>query len=365
MASDVPSSMYHDEAFIDVIDLLTDKQKILLKKESMGSEKQISVDPVSLRESSNQQQTVMYPPITCPTTNQMIPLAPRRRTNFASQSLLNSVSSSPRVVPNVTKRNQKHCHSVSSSLQRQDSIALANLDRLWEIHLQRSKSCGQGRPSGPLEDFDLWVTSKPVNVQNEPNDDEYTNFHFNNYATNVGNNVTTVDDRTDTIDEKFKCKAICLHLPAFGKVKPVRARRQSSDVSQAKEEETGHVVSKRASLEKFECASLDSSAFINDDDEDTSNLFFDLPLELIKCSISDTHSPVTTGFVFDKEPKGVLKNSNSNSSVKCKSTDSSVRHVRFSTSSPISYPESPTYCVVPSMCNARDDFSIFIEAQST
>ncbi|GAA0171229.1 hypothetical protein LIER_25314 [Lithospermum erythrorhizon] len=348
--------MASDEVIIEVIDVRTDKPKTFLKKESLGSEKQISVDPISLREPSNQQQMVTYPPSTCPTMDVIIPMAPRRITKLVSQSLPNSASSSPRVVPKMPKKtSKKHSHSVSSGVHR-DSIALANnLHRLNEIHLHRSKSCGEGRASVPPEDFDHWVTDKPViNVQDKLNDGEYMNHHIKKYN-KIGDkdyHVTTVEDGIDTIAEKFKCKALCLYLPTFGKGKPIRARRQSSDVSQAKESETGHVVSKRVSLEKFECASLDSSSLINDDDEDTSNLFFDLPLELIKFSFNDTDSPVTTGFVFDKEPKGVLKKSSA------KSTDSSVRQVRFSTS-------SPTFCVTPTRHSAQDELSAFMEAHST
>lgn len=128
------------------------------------------------------------------------------------------------------------------------------------------------------------------------------------------------------------------------------------------------VLSARASLERFECGSWTSSAMIYDDNADLGGHFFDLPSELIKGGPggNDQDDPVSAAFVFDKEPnldkeiKGVLKTSGS----KSRRSMESPRHVRFSTSSPVSYPTSPTHSITPRLLQATEDFSSFLEAQA-
>lgn len=390
-------------------------EKMIFDKK--GSEKQISVDPISLRESEDhhQRQTgrantstmmMMYPVTTGPKVEVIsVPLnnflaKSRSSSKFMSNSLPSSATSSPK----SKKKYKNHHPERVSTLGRQHSVALSNLERLRESHLLRSKSCGEGRACLPSVDFDLWCTTAN------------TTDHGDGTQVAVDKEETESDEEEEeekvfqkkgsgkkggSYEEKFKCGA-CIFLPGFsGKGKTVRARKEE-------EEEVGvelpplppppvrgmaaasaHIdiiVSQRMSLEKFECGSWRSSAAImnyEDDEEDTSasnNLFFDLPVELIRYSnFNDTESPVTTGFVFDnkdqhqhQQRKGVLKNTMMTTTTTATqpnescSSSSSSRHVRFSTSSTTLCPTSPTSpsCVTPRLLKARDDFNAFLEAQS-
>ncbi|KAL0398062.1 UNVERIFIED_CONTAM: hypothetical protein Sradi_2149500 [Sesamum radiatum] len=355
-------------------------QIILEKKESIQGEKQISVDPSSLRESTNIHTTMMYPVTTGPKTEVMtvplhnlLPPAAKCSGRFLSCSLPNSASSSPRLASNVSKHKKK-CKSHQervSELGRQHSVALTNLERLRESHLLRSKSCGEESVCRPSLDFDLWSTTNKMDNQQKNNeieagvDEEKVIFHKKG------------SEEVGSYEDKFKCGA-CLFLPGFGKGKTVRARKE---VEPERVIGNTDIVSQRVSLEKFECGSWRSSAIINceEDGDTTSSLFFDLPVELIRCSsVNDTESPVTTGFVFDNKDqehhlhlrKGVLKHSTTTTGSaqpnrKSHESCSSSRHVRFSTSSPTLCPASPTSsCITPRLLKARDDFNAFLEAQS-
>jgi len=115
-------------------------------------------------------------------------------------------------------------------------------------------------------------------------------------------------------------------------------------------------------MEKFDCGSYTSES----GGEEGGNHFFDLPSELIKTGSgeNDRDDPVSAAFVFDKEPiekeiKGVLKMSGSKNR---KSMESSLRHVRFSTSSPVSYPTSPA--ISPRLLEATKNFNAFLDAQA-
>lgn len=116
-------------------------------------------------------------------------------------------------------------------------------------------------------------------------------------------------------------------------------------------------------MEKFDCGSYTSEAV----GEEGGNHFFDLPSELIKSGSGDNDhdEPVSAAFVFDKEPvekeiKGVLKVSGSSNRKSMES--SSLRQVRFSTSSPVSYPTSPA--ISPRLLEATKNFNAFLEAQA-
>ncbi|XP_060193590.1 uncharacterized protein LOC132622922 [Lycium barbarum] len=354
----------NNEAFIEVTDLSTGPSMKLLKKQSLGSEKQISVDPISLKESN--ELAIPYPkspPLAIPDDK------------FLSFSLPNSTTSSPDFSKKKYRKNQINQLpsplSSTNHLARQHSVALTNLEQLREIHLRRSKSCGEGRASAPPEEFDIWFTPNST-LKHVPAAEDSNKFNQSNLFDEpetssrngeIYNNKMLEGQNQD--EEKFKCGALCLFIPGFGKgIKHVRSgRRQVSGVSST---DIGpHVVSRTVSLEKFECGSWTSSAAIFNDvgDGASNNMFFDLPLELIRCSNvnDDTFSPVTTGFVFDKEVKGVLKNTTTTDSRK---SHESTRHVRFSTSSPTSYPTSPTSCITPTLLKAREDFTTFLEAQS-
>ncbi|XP_009780036.2 uncharacterized protein [Nicotiana sylvestris] len=346
------------------------KPKLLLKKESLGSAKQISVDPISLKESN---EMAIPHPKSQPLT---IPVTPNNK--FLSSSLPNSTALSPEFVSKKKKNQFSQLPSPLSSTnhlarQHSHSVALTNLHRLREIHLQRSKSCGEGRASAPPEEFDIWFT--PNNsVKHVAAAEDSNKLNNNNSFQESSEGVRTdgtykgkmLEGRNQ--EEKFKCGALCLFIPGLGKgIKHIRSgRRQESGIT-VSSEMGHHVVSRTVSLEKFECGSWTSSAAIMNDVGDASNnMFFDLPMELIRCSTAndDTLSPVTTAFVFDKEVKGVLKHTTTTTTTTHRKSHESARHVRFSTSSPTSYPPSPTSCITPRILQAREDFSTFLEAQS-
>ncbi|XAR52862.1 hypothetical protein NMG60_11021178 [Bertholletia excelsa] len=338
---ELPDDPYHD--FPDPKLMSVEKTKGLVKKESLPQqEKQISVDPISL-----------LPP---PVSNKNI---------FLSTSLPSSATSSPYLIHAMSALKKKGKNQILPShypsplvidpLSRQHSVALSRLAQLQEIHLRRSKSCGEGRSTCPSYDFDLW--SSRVN-RLHVDDNEYENKkHTIKRDECLDNNI----ENMDSCDEKFKCGALCLFLPGFGRGKPVRPPRIKAE----KEMYPHNVISKRISLEKFECGSWTSSAIMMDtteDDGNSNNMFFDLPLELISDSVNDADSPVTSAFVFDKNRKGVLKTNATNNSSRAtltRESHESSRHVRFSTSTPT----SPTSCITPRLRKARDDFSAFLEAQ--
>lgn len=64
-------------------------------------------------------------------------------------------------------------------------------------------------------------------------------------------------------------------------------------------------MSRTVSLEKLECGSWASSAICRGSEEaggDSKHLYFDLPIELIRSSVTDdANSPVTAAFVFEKD----------------------------------------------------------------
>ncbi|GFQ00816.1 hypothetical protein PHJA_002225500 [Phtheirospermum japonicum] len=287
--------------------------------EKKESEKQISVDPISLTNMHN----------TC-----------------------TSLPSSPRLDSFLAKQKRKCKVSSPSALYtRQHSVALSNLERLkLESNMRRSKSCGEGRACQPSLDFDLWPTTTTTTNQSD--------YRYQQQQQQQQRQINEGEP------DKFKCGA-CLFLPGFGKGKAVRARKEEVAVEVVERD----IVSQRMSLERFECGSWRSS---DGDTAAMSNLFFDLPVELMRCSsVNDTESPVTTGFVFDNNKdyhhsnrKGVLKTTSIGGGKPHESFNSS-RHVRFSTSSPTLCPASPTSpCITPRLRRARDDFSAFLEAQS-
>ncbi|CAN4087111.1 unnamed protein product [Withania somnifera] len=292
--------------------------------------------PISLKESTN-----THPKSDILTT--LTPFPPSKK--FLSYSLPNSATSSPRFASNSSKKRCKNQNQPSPlsnhPLARQHSVALANLERLKEDHLRRTKSCGEGRSSAP-------PPGKSVG---------FRKVNSSCRVKHVGKSKVSRVDKSESIDQKFRCGAMCLFIPGLGKAKQVRARRVETEIVH----DIGHNVSRKVSLEKFECGSWTSSAIINDEENDESNLFFDLPIQLIQCSddTEDTCSPVTTAFVFDKEPKGVLKTSAKTADRK--SNECTTRHVRFSTSSPDC--GSSTSCMTPRLCKAREDFDALREAQ--
>ncbi|KAK9074927.1 hypothetical protein SSX86_003246 [Deinandra increscens subsp. villosa] len=303
-----------------------------------NEEIQISVDPVSMKE------VVGYPSFRLAkprAANKPFSSLPKRD-KFLSTSLPNSACSSPRGI--IPKSKSKDIdQALDASLAHQHSVALSRLVWLRETRLQRSKSCGEGRPSCQYDEFDICHTSSKTSTISASagstprcqttSHEEYTRI---------------TDNSKKHLDDDFKCGALCLFLPGFGKGKPVRSRREER-------EETGHAISHRVSLEKFDCGSWRSSG-VHGGSDFSSNLYFDLPLELIQTSGNDANLPVSSAFVFDKDVKGVLKTKGGGER---KSNDG--RHVRFSTSSPTT---SPSSCTKPRMRKAREEFGSYLEAQN-
>ncbi|KAJ0082090.1 hypothetical protein Patl1_11942 [Pistacia atlantica] len=322
-----------------------DEPDTLVKKESPQNEKQISVDPISLslREPSF---NFMLPPVLTSPRDTTVPLPavpavlPPAKTKFISCSLPSSATSSPRFGSILSMKKWKINENQPSpkqvdNLVRQRSLAHSRLSLVKDAMLVKSKSCGEGRASAPSDELELCF-SKPKAP--EYNKISHTNFSKAETNRDVYKNVNNVDP----CDENFKCSALCMFLPGFGKAKPERAR---------KEEAMENVISRTVSLEKFECGSWASSAIVHDHDEDgdsMNHLYFDLPLELIRNNSNDAHCPINAAFVFDKDLKGVLKNGSTSGRTSARKSHESSRHVRFSVSSPTpSYPSSPASCITP------------------
>ncbi|XP_057971458.1 uncharacterized protein LOC131160123 [Malania oleifera] len=323
---------YENEAYPQVSDICASTIPIsssFMNKAILQKEKQILVDPVSVKESTGPKMVAIDRP------PDLLPARPK----FLSSSLPNSASSSPRFASNMLKnkkwRNQSQAHNLNLTL-----------------HLDRSKSCGTGRSSCALADeLDLWVRNRS-NIADANfcgrSEANYKDAGIGNSRGGDNGNGSSRDD------DGFKCGALCLFLPSLGRGKPVKARKEEVVL------ETQNVISRTVSLEKFECGSWSSSAIINDmvaeEDGESANLYFDLPTELIRSGFNEASSPVSAAFVFEKDHrKGVLKSVRGGG----KSQESS-RHVRFSAASPVSSPS----CITPRLRKAREDFNAFLEAQS-
>ncbi|KAL9329763.1 hypothetical protein ACSQ67_004766 [Phaseolus vulgaris] len=109
----------------------------------------------------------------------------------------------------------------------------------------------------------------------EPSSSEVRNMTYNYKLHDI--------PKSDKIrEEGFKCSALCMPVPGFGKTKPVKARKEETQM---------HAVnpvlslSKPDSLEKFERSCLVSQARIHENEGDNStSSYFDLPSELFKFS---------------------------------------------------------------------------------
>ncbi|KAJ0242534.1 Uncharacterized protein HA466_0205010 [Hirschfeldia incana] len=328
----MPTISFRDESTREEI-----KKKILVKQASMmQSEREISMDPKSIRSLSfsgslkrNDSFDMVLPAMSPPRdldSPMPLPLQPVR-TKFVSRNLPNSTTNSPKQ---------------RSGLMR--ALKGKEQDSSWSVSFRRNKSYGS--------------TSKRLSLKNS---------FFIKTESNKSIN------KNNTLQDGFKCNALCLYLPGFGKAKPVRSSRKddsysftgttttttssSSSVTISRtvsvRESTTTTISVRASMEKFDCSSASESG-----GEEARGHSFNLPSELIKSGSgeNDQDDPVSAAFVFDKEPiekeiKGVLKMSCSKIS---RSMDCSVRQVRFSTSPAIS----------PRFLEATKNFNAFLEAQA-
>ncbi|KAL0799325.1 hypothetical protein Bca101_054500 [Brassica carinata] len=353
-----------------------DEPKILIKKSSMhaDSERRISVDPKSLLSRNGSLDMISSRPKDIDDVALSQPLDHQDKTKFMSCSLPNSVAMSPR-------------HSLKDRTKEQVLDLMLVQDAAAAF--RRSKSCGEGCACQPPLDFDMTVHKSrsghhhhhhhhhhhdfsSSNAKSLSQKSSANNSFFSKTDSNKSNINTANAKSINTLEDRFKCGALCLHLPGFSKGKPIRSSRKgessytrtttmTSTQSMARTVSIRDttVLSARASLERFECGSWTSSAMIYEDNADLGGHFFDLPSELIKGGPggNDQDDPVSAAFVFDKEPnlgkeiKGVLKTSGS----KSRRSMESPRHVRFSTSSPVSYPTSPTHAITPRLLQATGD----------
>ncbi|XP_010441845.1 PREDICTED: uncharacterized protein LOC104724965 isoform X2 [Camelina sativa] len=349
----LPTVSFRDESSREdwqVLSRIDSKKKILVKQTSMlQSEREISMDPKSIRSLSmsgsmrrnDSFDMILLPAMSPPRdldSPMPLPLQPVR-TKFLSRSLPNSTAASPRQRSGLMR---------SLKNKEQDSSSAA---------YKRSKSCGSSSKRLSLKRNSFFIKTESNK--------------------SISNN--------NTLEDGFKCNALCLYLPGFGKGKPIRSSRKddsssftrtttttmsssstitvSRTVSVRESTTTTTVISARASMEKFDCGSYTSES----GGEEGGNHFYDLPSELIKSGSGDNDhdDPVSAAFVFDKEPvekeiKGVLKVSGSKNRKSMES--SSLRQVRFSTSSPVSYPTSPA--ISPRLLEASKNFNAFLEAQA-
>lgn len=324
------------------------QMNLLVKKESLEKEKQISVDPISLREPSF---NLMLPPVV--TSLSQAPPLPPAKPKFLSCSLPNSATSSPRFSSILSKKKWKNETQASprqvENLVRQHSVTSSRFFSMQDSFFSRSKSCGEGRICAPSDELDLCFHNK----SSETESNNVNHHHLHHQSSFSKAEIKKTDSQEQ---EEFKCGALCLFLPGFVKAKPVRARKVAAEEAVVME----NVISRTVSLEKFECGSWASSAIVPDHDEDgdSTNLYFDLPLELIRNNANDTHCPINAAFVFDKDRKGVLKTGSGRSTAR--KSHESGRHVRFLESTP----SSPASCITPRLRKAREDFNAFLEAQS-
>ncbi|URD90754.1 hypothetical protein MUK42_27951 [Musa troglodytarum] len=300
----------------------------------MGTEKQISVDPLSLM------QMVKAGAAAADLMMHLPSLPPLALPKFVSCSLPGSALSSPK----FHKSSKKW-----SNLARQHSAALSRFAIEQRMSLRRSKSCGEGRSSAPSDDL-IDILSTRSSTEHSGNEDCVVH--------EPRDENSSFDDpgelRRRQGEESVKCG--CLFLPGLSHKK-----------KQAIDKVRMSTVPRAVSLEKFDCGSWTSSSppGLGGDVDDGVQSCFDLPLELIRSGHNDTDSPVSAAFVFDRNRKGVLKKSSSRFGSSKSQGSSSNRHVRFSTSAPISYPASPSStCITPRLQKAREEFNALLDAQS-
>jgi len=308
-------------------------------------EKQIMVDPLSLKDYPNKQgyleTTTMLPTIITTSSSIILhppPLQPPKP-RFLSMSLPNSANSSPRF---ASKKKPKGPES-----QCQAANFTHKLQQLPEkVHLKKTSSCGDATAYAASDELDHWLSKLSAL--------EHDKWYHDNFKTDEVVKESPKSAKVKhvkTTHDGVKCSALCLYLPGFGggKEKAVKTRREES-------EKGGKVMSRTVSLENFECGSWSSAAIPNEIEGDPTNSYFDLPIELIKCGSSEVYSPLAASFVLERDLKGILKNGSSGGSVR--KSDASPRHVRFSASQPA----SPVSCISPRLRKAREDFNAFLAA---
>ncbi|KFK31619.1 hypothetical protein AALP_AA6G136600 [Arabis alpina] len=412
------------------------KKKILVKQASMiQSERDISMDPISIKSltmspslrRNDSFDMVLLPAMSPPRdidAPMPLPLQPVR--TKSSRSLPNSAATSPKQRSGLMRalkgREQDSSSGLLRALKSKDQDSSSGLMRALKRKEQDSSSSsdpssglmrafkGKEQDSSPssglmralkgkeqdsssglmraLKGKEQYSSSSSASFRRS-NSCVATSKRLSPKSSGNGNSflIKTESSKSinnnNTLEDGFKCNALCLYLPGFGKGKPVRSLRKddsssftqtttttssasssvtvSRTVSVRETTTTTTVISARASMEKFDCGS-----YTSDSTGDEGGGHFDLPSELIKSGSgeNDQDDPVSTAFVFDKEPiekeiKGVLKVSGSSNR---RSMETSLRHVRFSTSSPVSYPTSPA--ISPRLLEATKNFNAFLDAQA-
>ncbi|XP_021771751.1 putative uncharacterized protein DDB_G0291608 [Chenopodium quinoa] len=293
--------------------------RAVLTRDSSEREKQISVDPISLQ-GSNTIRQASFRLVSPPTNQNLGPNAPPSpspppKLKFVSSSLPGSNSSSPESLYKKYQKNhsQQAAAAPRNNLSRMQSVMDDTHLAMVEANTRKSKSLGEGRTSGPVDDFDLWLeksshnSGKDQSSSSNNNNNNNSNKHSGFSKPPLGPGI--VDRHSSTMkksksrdpsfsEEKFKCGKLCLFLPR-GKGKTVRSISTASTMTQASCKSEPMAISRRVSLEKFECGSWASS--LENEEGESANLFFDLPMELLRCSVSDMQSPVTAAFVFDND----------------------------------------------------------------
>ncbi|GAB2248085.1 hypothetical protein Droror1_Dr00007967 [Drosera rotundifolia] len=363
--------------------LAVEQARTLVKMESFQREKHISVDPISVNASIIQRasfQLVLSPSAKSQNPSGGIldlplPLPPPKLKflganlpSSTTSSLNTSSNTSPKKIWKSQKDRSPSASRPLSTLSRHLSVMDDSQLDLQQSVMPRSKSMGEGRASAQADDFDLWL-EKPSAREKQKSKElsgrfskELSGRFSKQYSMGVHSKKGKSREKGDP--EGFKCPKFCLFLPR-GKGKPLRASSSKSSLAEKTEPQP---ISKRVSLEMFECGSWSSSVLVEDNGEaEMANMFFDLPLELVRCSVSDIQSSVTASFIFgsegrSEEPRGVLKNGSTKMNVG-KSQELTGRHVRFSTSSQATEATSPT-CITPRLRKAREDFNAFLQAQS-
>lgn len=293
---------------------------------SMDKERQIPVDPVSLRHLgmvADEDAPLSAPSVLTELVVQSPLLPPLRRPTFVGASLQCSAASSP-ATPSPTSS-----ASTLPSLAQQHSVALAHYVGAPAAApaLLRSASRAEGRSMAP---HDEPIDTKPL-----------------------------------VAEDGFTCGALCMFIPGFTKKKPAAAA-SAAVVSSMQRQQSGarrrSSVSLVASLERFECGSWSPPPPAAVPAVTAQEADFALEVAKSSCA-DDAEAPVKMAFVFDGEPRGILKKSASSRQDSApRASSASQRHVRFSTATAVSCPSSP--CITPRLMRARAEFNAFLEAQS-
>uniref|UniRef100_A0A803KNP2 Uncharacterized protein n=1 Tax=Chenopodium quinoa TaxID=63459 RepID=A0A803KNP2_CHEQI len=229
--------------------------RAVLTRDSSEREKQISVDPISLQ-GSNTIRQASFRLVSPPTNQNLGPNAPPSpspppKLKFVSSSLPGSNSSSPESLYKKYQKNhsQQAAAAPRNNLSRMQSVM--DDTHLAMVEANTRKSNGFSKPPLGPGIVDRHSSTMKKSKSRDPSFSE----------------------------EKFKCGKLCLFLPR-GKGKTVRSISTASTMTQASCKSEPMAISRRVSLEKFECGSWASS--LENEEGESANLFFDLPMELLR-----------------------------------------------------------------------------------